>query len=165
MAAPFGVVQLSQLYAEDAKPEQLAGPRPSDADLIRQATDEFQHRQFEQAEKTLSVVKVSSLSDADRDSYSALATDVKHAAIECRSAREQLLTGEDALKGQQELEAISHFKAVASNQFVDDETLKKAQARLVLLGKPIGNARSLVAAGIAAGGSTGRDTQHCHPGW
>ena len=89
MAAPFGVVQISQLYAEDVKPEQLAGPRPSDSDLVRQATDEFRLRQFEQAEKTLAAVKVSALSDTERDAYLSLSTDVKHAATECRAARDQ----------------------------------------------------------------------------
>jgi general secretion pathway protein D len=133
MAAPFGVVQISQLYAEDVKPEQLAGPRPTDSDLLRQATDEFRLRQYEQAEKTLAAVKSSSLSDNERDAYLSLSTDVKHAAIECRAAREEFLSGEDALKAQQDLEAISHFKAVALNKFADEATVKKAQARLVVL--------------------------------
>jgi general secretion pathway protein D len=135
IAAPFGALQLSQLQAQDAKPEQLAGPRPTDADLVRQATDEYRHRQFEQAEKTLSVVKADALGQGDREAYSSLAADVKRAALECRGAREEFMNGEDALKGQQELEAISHFKAVALNKFADENTVKKAQDRLALLNR------------------------------
>src|SRR5882724_6703511 len=135
MAAPFGVVQLSQLQAQDAKPEQLAGPTPTNADLVRQARQEFQHRQFEQAEKTIAAVKADALSERDREAYLTLASDVKHAAIECRAAREDLLNGEDALKGQQELDAIARFKSVALNQFADVTTVKKAKARLILLDK------------------------------
>ena len=91
IAAPFGALQLTQLQAQDAKPEQLAGPRPSDADLVRQANDEYRHRQFEQAEKTLSVVKADALGQGDREAYSSLAADVKRAAAECRGAREELM--------------------------------------------------------------------------
>jgi type II secretory pathway component GspD/PulD (secretin)/tetratricopeptide (TPR) repeat protein len=135
IAAPLGVVQISQLVCgQDAKGDQLTDPKPDlDAELIRQGRDQFEHRQFEQAEKTLSAVKQASLSDKDRESYLSLLSDVKHAAIERRTAREEFIDGEEALRGEQSMEAISHFKAVATNAFADEEMANKARARLALL--------------------------------
>jgi type II secretory pathway component GspD/PulD (secretin)/tetratricopeptide (TPR) repeat protein len=130
MAAPVGLSQFSRLSAEEVKGDKSAGASASDADLLAAGHDQFDQQQYEQAEKTLAGVKTSGLSEKDREGYLALLTDVKHAAIERRTARQELLDGDDALKGQQTLEAIGHFKAAVSNHYADAQTLQKARARL-----------------------------------
>ena len=136
MAAPLGLAQFSRLYASEA-PGEATGDRLTDAssaaDLIRQGREQFDHQQFEQAERTLGAVKTATLADTDREAYLSLLTDVKHAATERRSAREELRNGEDAMKGDQTLEAISSLRAVANNHYADEQTLAAARLHLTAL--------------------------------
>ncbi|HXE52166.1 MAG TPA: hypothetical protein VN541_04090, partial [Tepidisphaeraceae bacterium] len=78
-------------------------------------------------------VQTLKLNDKDREAFLSLMTDVKHAAIERRGARQELADGNDALKAQQTLEAIAHFRTVCMNQYADEQTRKTAQSRLLLL--------------------------------
>jgi len=88
MAAPLGVAQFSRLYAQDAA---RTGDRPaqavSDQEMVKLGRDQFDKRQYEQAEKTLTAVRTAHLSEKDREAYLTLMTDVKHAAIERRKER------------------------------------------------------------------------------
>jgi len=136
MAAPFGVVSIARLQAQEAKPPGDLPPatvQPSSADLLKQARQLFAHRQYEQAQKTLADIKPADLADADRAAYASFALDVKSAVIERRSAQVEVLEGEDALKSERTAEALAHFKAVAQNQYADDATLRKANLRLAAL--------------------------------
>jgi general secretion pathway protein D len=134
MAAPLGLSQFSRLHAEEAKGDHLADA-PSAAELIRQGREQFEQKKFEQAERTLGIVKAASLADGERDAYLSLLTDVKHAATERRSAREALHNGQDAMAGEQTLQAISSFREVVDNQFADEQTVKTAHEHLVALNK------------------------------
>jgi len=151
IAAPIGVAQLSQwVYGQDAKGDQLAGSHLDATadllgpDLLRRGREQFEHHRYEQAEKTLAAVDKTTLSEKDREAYLSLLSDVKHAAIERRTARAEFLDGEEALKGEQSMEAIAHFKAVAQNSFADEQTAAKARDRLALLdsrARPLDGAR------------------------
>lgn len=134
MAAPLGLSQFSRLYAGEANGDHLP-EAPSAAELIRQGREQFGQQKFEQAERTLSVVKAATLDDKDRDAYLSLLTDVKHAATERRSAREELHNGEDAMAADQALQAITSFRDVVSNRFADQDTIKQAREHLVSLNK------------------------------
>ena len=143
MATPVAVAQLSRLVdGQEAKPDQLAKPQASgNAQLLNQGRTQFEQKQYEAAEKTLSSVDRASLGGNERDDYLSLLTDVKHAAIERRTAREELASGEDALRGQQNLDAMAHFKNVALNQFADEQTLTAARSRLAILDAEFKSAR------------------------
>lgn len=136
VAVPLGGSQISRLYADEAKGDQLAGTL-SPAELIRQGRQQFDQQNFEQAERTLSMVKSAALEDKDRETYLSLLTDVKHAATERRAARESLRNGEDALAADQTLDAISSFREVVSNHFADQKTAKAAHGHLIALSKPV----------------------------
>ena len=138
MAAPFGVVQIAKLQAEEAKPEKQGALPPSavqlsSADLLQQARQQFEHRQYEQAGKSLTLVKPADLIGADHDSYASFALDVKRALVERREANADLREGEDALKGKHRDEALARFKAVAENQYADEVALRTAHLRLAVL--------------------------------
>ncbi|HEY2589806.1 MAG TPA: hypothetical protein VGI81_28945, partial [Tepidisphaeraceae bacterium] len=135
IAAPIGSSQLSRLYAEEAKGDRVADSL-SAADLIRQGREQFEQKQYEQAEKSLAAVKTAGLGDKDREAYLSLLTDVKHAAAERRAAREALQSGQDAVNGDQTLEAIAQFRAAAGNQFADSKTVSTANEQLAKLQKP-----------------------------
>jgi general secretion pathway protein D len=134
MAVPLGLSQFSRLYADEAKGDRLPDA-PSAAELIRQGRQQFEQQKFEQAERTLGVVKSAALDDKDRDAYLSLLTDVKHAATERRSARQELHNGEDALLGDQTLQAISSFREVVTNRYADQDTIKVAREHLIALNK------------------------------
>ena len=134
MAAPLALSQFSRLYAQDAKGDHLPDA-PSAAELIRQGRQQFEQKKFEQAERTLGMVKAGSLADGDRDAYLSLLTDVKHAATERRAAREELRNGEDAMAGEQNLQAISSFREVVDNAFADEQSIKTAREHLTSLNK------------------------------
>lgn len=161
MAAPLGLAQFSRLYASEATGDRT-GDRLTDAssaaDLIRQAREQFDGQQFEQAERTLGAVKTAALADTDREAYLSLLTDVKHAATERRSAREELRNGEDAMKGDQTLEAISSLRAVANNHYADEQTLAAARLHLTALNRhPAAPAVAPVAPlAVPAGPMTGK---------
>ena len=130
MAAPVGLLQLSRLYAADQpKGDQLPEPL-SDRDLVKLAGEQLDSRRYEQAEKTAQAVRTSHLSEKERDAFLSLSAEVKRAAIERRTAREELRNGEDALKSHQTIEAAGHFKAAVRNHFADDTTLRQARAQL-----------------------------------
>ena len=132
IAAPVGISHLSRLYAGEAKDQ---APAPlSSADLLHLGQDQFDKQMYERAEKTLAAVDKTTLTDKQRDSYLALLGEVKHAATQCRSAREELQSGEDALSSRQTEEAIIHFKAASDNHFADAQTLQKAHSKLMALG-------------------------------
>ena len=133
MAAPVGLTRLSWVTGEQTPGNQPSDLIPGNKDLIDVGRQQFQKHQYEQAEKTLAAVKVANLGDKDREAYLSLLNDVKHAATERRAARQELANGEDAFKAQQSLDAIAHFKAVAANDFADDQSRRQAWGRLTAL--------------------------------
>ena len=134
MAAPVGVSQFSRLYADEPKGDRLTNGAPTPQELMHLGREQFDGQDYERAEKTLQAVRTSTLSEKDREAFLSLLTDVKRAAMERRSAREELLDGIDALKNKQLLEAAAHFKAVADNHYADKSTRADAGLRLAALG-------------------------------
>ena len=130
MAAPLGLSQFSRLNAQEATGDHTADALMGDKELMHLARVQLDNQQYEQAEKALAAVKTANLSEKERDEYIALLSDAKHAATERRSAREELASGDDAVRGQQTLDAVAHFKAAATNQYADAQTLAQAKSRL-----------------------------------
>ena len=138
MATPVGLTQSSRLYAGPSEGDRLSNA-PTASDLLRLGREQFDAQKYEQAEKTLSAVKLADLSAKESDAFLSLFSDVKHAATERRTARLELQSGKEALVGEQTADAAAHLRAAASNQYADAQTRTAAQAALATL-SPNGSA-------------------------
>jgi len=149
MAAPMGASQFSKLYAEEPGGDRQPDANPGASELMQLGREQFDKHDYERAEKTLTAVKTVNLGEKEREAYLSLLTDVKRAATERRTAREELANAEEALSAKQTLEAIAHFKAASDNHYADRQTLAKAIAWLAALGEVDGQAPQQAQATVA----------------
>lgn len=131
MAVPAAFSQVSRLYAGDAGlPKSPASP--SAADLLKKAVEQFDHRQFEEADETLRKIDTRNLSESERQLLIRKMAPIDQAARERRTARLEFESGTDDAKAGRAVEARAHFQAVIDNEYADPHLIRRARTALGL---------------------------------
>jgi len=136
MALPAGVTNFGILFADSASgPAGSGNPRAgaSSADLLKTGIDQYNQGQYEQAVATLQDIDVKSLNDQDHATLISILDKANEAATQRRSARAELIRGDESRKSNRIADAELHYGAVLSNQRADAETRQSAQQQLTAL--------------------------------
>lgn len=125
VALPAGVVELAKLYAQDVQPA-------SSQELLTQGQQQLANHQYEEALATLKQVQRPNLSDSDRKKYDSALGKAQTAADGRIAARHEFETGETDFDAGKTAAALTHYRAAASNPYVDSGTHQKALEKIAL---------------------------------
>jgi general secretion pathway protein D len=125
VALPAGVVELAKLYAQDVQPA-------SSQDLLQQGHEQLSRHEYEESLTTLKQVDRGNLSASDQKKYDSDLGKAQKAADARQKARADYDAGEAALAAGNTADALAHYRAAASNSYVDPGTHQKAVEKIAL---------------------------------
>ncbi|HYE21048.1 MAG TPA: hypothetical protein VEA69_21555, partial [Tepidisphaeraceae bacterium] len=131
--APRPVTLIPGLHVATGAPKYAADQPRSDADLLRQGTEQYANKQYEEAQVTFQQVKADALQGDDRKQYDDLLAKATSAASERKAARAAFDQGQAALDAKRLDEARAAYQSVLGNAFADDGTRRRATEQLAVV--------------------------------
>lgn len=104
----------------------------TDADALRQGQALLEKKQYEEALAILQQVNAGKLNDAEKKDLAGSLKQATDAAAQRKAARAEFELGEAALKDGKSADAVTHYRAAASNDYVDAGTRQKALTQIQL---------------------------------
>ncbi|HSI33584.1 MAG TPA: hypothetical protein VK986_08340, partial [Tepidisphaeraceae bacterium] len=131
--APRPVTLIPGLHVSTGVPKYAADQPKSDADLLKQGTEQYANKQYEEAQVTFQQIKADALQGDDRKQYDDLLAKATSAAGERKAARAAFDQGQQALDAKKLDEARAAYQSVLGNAFADEGTRKRATEQLAVV--------------------------------
>jgi type II secretory pathway component GspD/PulD (secretin) len=131
MALPAGTTNFNKLFADSTagsgNPQAGSQTNPGNAQLLKDGIDQYNQGQYDQAVNTLQEIDLNALSADDHATVINLLAKANEAATQRRSARAELIRGDEARKANHFADAQMHYNAVLTNPRADAQTRQAAQ--------------------------------------